>query len=306
MGPVLKFRKTYLEITTACNLACEFCPGTTRPVAYLDLTRADHYLSLLAPISGTLHLHVMGEPLQHPEFPSILARCAAHGAKVNLVTNGTLLSHHAGILLESPAVQQFSISLHSLEANAGQDVARYTAEVIAFITNPKRRPIVSLRLWNRENSLESQATRSFLTSLCTAGLYAGSPAAMTGILQTKEALKLSDSLYINTAERFEWPSLTAPDCGEAGRCAGLRDQIAVLVDGTVVPCCLDGNGVMALGNLETQPLSEILATPRARAMRDGFLKGHITEPLCRRCAYRQRFDKKRPSEANKPLGDASI
>lgn len=291
MGPACKFRKTYLEITTACNLACDFCPGTTRPVAYLDVNRADRYLSLLAPISGTLHLHVMGEPLLHPDFAAILDRCAAHGAMVNLVTNGTLLSRHATILHNSLALQQISISLHSLEANAEQNVAAYIAEVIAFLSTPSPHPMISLRLWNRKQSLDSAATQSFLSALCASGIYAGKPDTLLNLLQTKGALPLSERLFINTADRFEWPSLATPDQGETGRCPGLRDQIAVLVDGTVVPCCLDGNGVTALGNLETQSLPEILASPRSNAMRNGFLKGHITEPLCRHCAYRQRFDK---------------
>jgi radical SAM protein with 4Fe4S-binding SPASM domain len=288
----LKFRKIYLEITNACNLVCEFCPGTTRPIEHIDLGRAERYIATLAPLSGILHLHIMGEPLHHPEFSSILTLCAAHGAKVNLVTNGTLLSHHTALLLNSPAIQQISISLHSLEANAGQNVEPYTSRIIEFIFAQKIHPNISLRLWNREHSLNSPATQFFLTALCTSGHFNGTPDQMIRTLQAKGALRISDYLFINTAERFEWPNLEAPDLGESGRCPGLNDQLAVLVDGTVVPCCLDRNGVTALGNLEEQTLAEILAAPRAQTMRDGFGRGHITEPLCRRCTYRLRFDKK--------------
>ena len=291
VNPALKFRKAYLEITTACNLACDFCPGTTRKVEHLDVSRADEYIALLAPISGVLHLHVMGEPLHHPDFSSILSRCAAHGARVNIVTNGTLLPRHASALLDSPAVQQISISLHSLEANAGQDFESYSAKIIEFIFSREKHPAISLRLWNREQSLDSEATRYFLTALCATGKYAGNFVSMIRSLKEKGTLQISNALFINTAERFEWPTLEGPDPGDNGRCPGLRNQIAILVDGTVVPCCLDRDGVIALGNLATQTLPEILATPRARAMREGFLQGQITEPLCRRCTYRLRFDK---------------
>jgi len=290
MAAALKFRKAYLEITNTCNLACDFCPGTTRATEYITPSRAERYIALLAPISGILHLHVMGEPLQHPEFGAILASCAEHGAKVNLVTNGTLLSRHATRLLDSSAVHQISVSLHSLEANAGQDTSFYIAQLIAFISSPKKRPIISLRLWNRGQSLNSKATGTFLTALCTSGIYEGTPAEIVQYLQGKGTLKIADTLFINTAKRFEWPDLTGPDLGAAGHCAGLRNQIAVLVDGTVTPCCLDRNGVTALGNLETQTLEEIMATPRARAMREGLLQRRLTEPLCRRCSYRQRFN----------------
>ena len=74
-------------------------------------------------------------------------------------------------------------------------------------------------------------------------------------------------------------------------CHGLRQQIAVLCDGTVVPCCLDSEGQLALGNLFSQPLEEILASPRARAIVDGFSRRTPSEALCRRCGYARRFTK---------------
>jgi radical SAM protein with 4Fe4S-binding SPASM domain len=72
-------------------------------------------------------------------------------------------------------------------------------------------------------------------------------------------------------------------------CRGLRDHLAILVDGTVVPCCLDADGQVALGNIFRQPLVAILASPRALRLREGFGHQWLVEPLCRRCAYRQRF-----------------
>ena len=59
----------------------------------------------------------------------------------------------------------------------------------------------------------------------------------------------------------------------------------MLVDGTVVPCCLDSAGVLDLGNLFQQNLDEVLASPRARAIYDGFTRHKAVEPLCRRCGY---------------------
>ncbi len=289
MAATLKFRKTYLEITNTCNLDCDFCPGTTRPPEYMPHSKAERYISVLAPLTGVLHLHVMGEPLQHPELGAILTSCATHGASVNLVTNGTLLFRHVTLLRNSPAIHQISLSLHSIEANAGKESASYIGPIIDFISSPVQRPIVSLRLWNRDHSLNAATTGTFLTELCTSGLYKGTPTDIVRQLQLKGTLKISDTLFINTAERFDWPDLTAPDLGAAGHCAGLRHQIAVLVDGTVVPCCLDRNGVTALGNLETQSLEEIMASPRACSMREGLLQGRLIEPLCRRCSYRQRF-----------------
>ena len=72
-------------------------------------------------------------------------------------------------------------------------------------------------------------------------------------------------------------------------CHGLRRQLAVLCDGTVVPCCLDGEGELALGNLFRQELEDILRGERAAAIQAGFDARRPVEALCRRCGYAERF-----------------
>lgn len=99
---------------------------------------------------------------------------------------------------------------------------------------------------------------------------------------------MGEGLYLEQAEKFDWPDLDAPEA-EVRFCLALRDQAAVLCDGTVVPCCLDHEGDIPLGNLFRQELEEILAGPRARALYDGFSRGKPPEALCRRCGFATRF-----------------
>ena len=102
--------------------------------------------------------------------------------------------------------------------------------------------------------------------------------------------RLGEGLFLEPGERFDWPDPAAPDSGTEF-CHGLRSQIAVLCDGTVVPCCLDSEGRLALGNLHRQELAEILASPRATAMAAGFSRRQPSEELCRRCGYAARFSR---------------
>ena len=83
--------------------------------------------------------------------------------------------------------------------------------------------------------------------------------------------------------------LSAQELGENHGCYGLRDQVGVLSDGTVVPCCLDHNGDIRLGNIYEQPIEEILNSPRAKAMVEGFSCRKAAEELCRKCGYARRF-----------------
>ena len=101
---------------------------------------------------------------------------------------------------------------------------------------------------------------------------------------------LGPNLFLEQAARFDWPDLAAPESG-TNFCHGLTRQLAVLCDGTVTPCCLDGEGTIALGNLFTQSLPEILQSPRATAMATGFAARKPSEELCRRCGYARRFMK---------------
>ena len=79
--------------------------------------------------------------------------------------------------------------------------------------------------------------------------------------------------------------------GESVFCYGLRDQFGVLSDGSVVPCCLDHDGDITLGNiLDTDAsLEEILSSERAQKIKNGFTRRYASEELCRRCGYAQRF-----------------
>jgi radical SAM protein with 4Fe4S-binding SPASM domain len=108
-------------------------------------------------------------------------------------------------------------------------------------------------------------------------------------LLTQRAMMLSENLSINTAERFEWPQLNTTAVGDTGYCLGLKEQIVVLADGTVVPCCLDSDGVMSLGNIFTTPLEMILLSDRAKNIQFSFRKNIVAEELCKHCTFRTRF-----------------
>ena len=175
--------------------------------------------------------------------------------------------------------------MHSFEANAAGDFSAYLSGCTDFAAAAKKAGILSdFRLWN----LDGAATRGLheQNDAILAHLHRVFPGAWQ---KNTWGWRLEDRIFLSYGERFDWPDESALDHGAAGRCRALSDQLAVLCDGTVVPCCLDHEGTLALGNLFTQELSDILASPRACRMREGFACGERTEPLCRRCGYSERF-----------------
>lgn len=273
-------KKVYLEITNICNLSCVFCPGTGREKRMMTREEFLILAKKIRPHAEYLYFHLMGEPLLHPALGDFLIIAGELGFKVMLTTNGTLLREKTSLLCESPALIKINISLQSFEANAGGELAAYLDGCIAFAERAnaagKR---CEFRLWNR-NGLES------LNPAIEAGLEAAFPKPWK---QSREGWQLRDKLWLEPGDRFDWPDMSAEDRGESCFCYGLRDQIGVLCDGTVVPCCLDHEGDVPLGNLFTQELDEILSSPRAQGIREGFSRRRAAEELCRRCGYARRF-----------------
>lgn len=267
--------RCYLEITNVCNLNCLFCPKTTREKHSMTLDEFDTLTTRLAGEVRFLYFHLMGEPFLHPLLPEFIVMARRKGFTPIITTNGTLLAQRGDLLDALP--HKLQISLHSHEGNGKDNPEQYIDEVMSFAKEAAQRGcIVVLRLWN-EGGL-NRMNDSILDMIADR-----QPRPWT---QRYDGWKLTENLYVESDDMFEWPDLQHDVYKEEEVfCYALRNQIGVLVDGTVVPCCLDHNGDMPLGNLYEQSLEQILALPRARALYEGFTRHAAVEPLCQRCGY---------------------
>ena len=273
-------RKVYLEITNICNLSCSFCPGTRREKAFMLPEDFRVLASKLRPHTQYLYLHLLGEPLLHPELKEILGVAAELDFRVIITTNGTLLDRQADLLLSSSAVHKLNISLQSFEANSRGILDEYIRLCAGFAAKASDAgKICVLRLWNNKG-LDS------LNDKIEALLEERFPKPWR---ESRGSRSLTERVWLEPGDKFDWPDMLAEDRGDNCFCYGLRDQFGVLCDGTVVPCCLDHEGDIALGNLFEQTLDEILAGDRAKAIYNGFSRRQAVEELCRKCGYARRF-----------------
>lgn len=275
-----RFQKIYVEISNLCNLRCSFCPGTRRAPRVMT---EEEFASLLPKLRGWtdyLYFHLMGEPLCHPKLERFLTLAGDAGFRVILTTNGTLLASRQAMLLACPALHKVNISLHSFEANESDvPFEDYLQDCIAFGQAAQGSVLVVYRLWNRGG--EDRRNDEILEAL-----HAGFQGSW---LAGKRGTTLAPRVILEWGDRFDWPDLSAPEGVTSVFCQGLRDQLGILCDGTAVPCCLDHEGDLALGNLFHQSMEEILESPRAQAIYQGFSRREAAEPLCRRCGYARRF-----------------
>ena len=276
----MRFRKVYLEISNICNLSCRFCPGTKRAKKALTEEELAVLLPKIRPYTDYLYFHLMGEPLLHPKLERFLEMAGDHGFKVILTTNGTLLKKQHKMLLHSPALHKINISLHAFEANdLAVPFSQYLSDCFAFGKASAGKKLVVYRLWNQGG--ENAQNQEILDTM-----HRFFP---TEWVKERMGTRIADRTYLEYGDKFDWPDLTATEGDSHVFCYGLRDQLGVLCDGTVVPCCLDHDGDLALGNLLVQSMEEILSTPRAKAIYDGFTNRQAAEELCRKCGYARRF-----------------
>ena len=281
----MRFSRCYLEITNRCNLSCSFCPKTNRAPRTLTTDEFRALAEKLRPYTDYLYLHVMGEPLLHPELPELLEISDALGFRIVLTTNGTLLPTRRETLLAAPALYKVNISLHSFEANETGSMEDYLDGCFSFAQAASGQGrIVDLRLWNLDGEKTKGENAKNAEILRRLEQYFPQP-------WTKNTWgwRLCGRAFVHYAEKFDWPDLSAEEASEIGTCRALKDQLAVLSDGTLTPCCLDHEGDIALGNLFTQSLAEILQDRPAQTLLSGFSARKLEHPLCRRCGYARRF-----------------
>jgi len=267
------FRRAFIEITNRCNLACAFCAVSARPALDMPPDLFEKAAAQAGALAEVVSLHVLGEPLIHPQFPAILARCSRLGLKVNLVTNGLLLGNYPADLFAEKCLSQLSISLHALsclpEAERGTAIKR----LAAFAAAKPAGLTIGFRLRSAGGDAFFKAA---LKELLEAFKLAAAPGA--------DYVKLGEGVFLNFGGVFNWPGGGAPGKPRTG-CLGLKHHFGILSDGRVVPCCADYDGNLALGNIKDKPLGEILSGAEARALRLSIAGVTPMPSYCASCGF---------------------
>ena len=289
---VKTFKKVYIEITSVCNLACSFCPPTQRAKGLIKVEQFEKILDQIRPHTKYIYLHVKGEPLLHPRIDQLLDAAHERGFKVNITTNGTLIKKQREKLLGKPALRQMNFSLHSFDGHEGsENREKYLGDILEFVRDAREHNVIfSYRLWNLQRDDQTDVDRrKNAETLDILEQEYNLPFKIEERVEPGKGVKIAPNVYLNQDHEFKWPSLLEPEYTGKGFCHALRSQAAILVDGTVVPCCLDGEGVINLGNVNEQSFSDIVESERANNLVDGFSRREAVEELCRKCGYRQKF-----------------
>ena len=261
----MRFKRIYVEITNKCSLNCSFCPKLKRAYKDMSIDEFKHVITEIKPFTSYIYLHLKGEPLNHPQFKEILDIAYQEGIKVNITTNGTKLKEQLEVIKEAKAIRQINVSLQAMEQV--KDKEKYLESVVQLIELARSETFcVSLRIWINNQEVNDFASRYIKSHV-------------------KE---LPKTVFWSYDTEFEWPNLETEEVSKFGTCLGTRNHIGILVNGDVVPCCLDGDGVVVFGNVLSESLSDILNKERFLKMYEGLKSNKLVEELCRKCKYRKK------------------
>ena len=276
-----RFSKIYVEITNYCNLNCSFCSNDFIPKKEMSIDEFKIVINKIKDYTDSVYLHVKGEPLLHSNLDKILDICDDNNIKVNITTNGTMLKNKKNVLFKHK-IKQINVSLHSENNNSN-----YFENVFDTCDELSKNTTIVYRIW----ALSTLEIKDISTKIVDKikKHYSLSTDIVNKIITDKN-IKIKDNIYVDKNLEFDWPKIT-DNKNSFGTCLGTKTHIAILSNGTITACCLDSNGVINLGNIYTDNLSDVLKTTKFIEINNGFKNNKIINDLCKSCTYRNRFKK---------------
>lgn len=262
------YKKIYLEITNHCNLSCDFCIQNKRKLKNITIEEFKTLLPKLENYTDYLYFHILGEPLIHPNINELI-NIASQKFYINITTNGYLIDR----IKENKNIRQLNISLHSFDPKYKISLTNYLDNIFNTIEELiKNKTYISLRLWVKNKHYDEII--NYINNYYH-----------INIELTNKNYKIKDYLFISNSKTFIWPDLNNNYYNEVGTCYALKDHIGILVDGTVVPCCLDTTGTINLGNIYNTTLDKVISNHRCINMLEGFKNNQKREELCKHCSF---------------------
>ena len=274
-----KYKKIYIEITNNCNLNCSFCKNTTRKKKMMSIEEFEEILKKINKYTDYIYLHVKGEPLLHPQIIDFIHLAESYHLKVNLTTNGVLFPTLSKELGTCTNLNKINFSLHSENKKDN-----YLEDIFNHIKDLSNKTTVIYRLWTlKDNKLDEKSTKI----VEKIKKYYDLSTETVEKIKNENNIKIYPQIYVDKDNEFEWPTIN--NHNSCGYCYALKTQIGILVDGTVIPCCLDGDGVINLGNIFEESLEEIQKKERYQLLQKSFQDRNPSEELCKSCTFKERL-----------------
>lgn len=279
----MRFEKIYIELSDICGLKCPFCPSVKGIRGVMSVENFAKIAEKIAKKARIYTFHLLGDALILPNLSEYIDVAKAHKMPLELTTSGFYMNDvNCNLLLHSQNIRQINFSLMAFLAQKKLDFEGYFTPIMRFINAHialKKQSFVNLRLWNLDENFQNLAVNEKIYRFLEQEF---------GVKIQRKAVKnrLESRIILHQKKQFRWANEKSEKIHCKGRCYGLIKQIGILSNATVVPCCMDSSGVIALGDILKQDFNEIMQSKRAVMMKKALQKGEFIEPLCQNCEFK--------------------
>lgn len=278
----MRFKKIYIELSDICGLKCEFCPSKKAQRGILPLQDFEKIAMQICNKAEIFTFHLLGDPLILDNLEQFLSIAKAYKMRLEITTSGFYLSEkNQNLLLNYENIHQMNFSLVAFFSQKRLDLNAYLKPILKLCERHfkcKNSSFINLRLWNFDVNFKAPKENEEIYKILNENFKEKFDFTMPKI-------RLERHIMLHQAKRFTWPSLKTPIVSKKGFCHALKEQVGILSNGTLVPCCLDTNGDINLGNVLENSFQNLLETKKFLDLKQGFERGERLENLCQRCEF---------------------
>jgi len=255
-----------IETTNICNTNCKFCPHDKmkRLPQNMSMKLYEKIIDDCIELGiKKVTLSFFGEPLMDKLLVDRIKYAKKAGLYVEFFTNGMMLNSAKILSLLGSGLDRIFISLDAtnprryreLRPNGDYNSVEKNIRELLRLRNNKLKVAIGMLILKEEDKKE--------------------------IKEFQDNWKEVDEIHIRTAHGWA----TNPKKKLNLPCYSLWNTFAVLSNGIVVPCCMDYEGNLLIGDANKQSLSEIwLKSSKLKALRHYHLtKISSAIPLCKNC-----------------------
>ncbi len=260
-----------IEPTNNCNLDCVMCPRQemTRQIGDMNTELFERIIDDLKGKTEFVWLQDYGEPFLASNIFDLIQAAKARGLRTGISSNGTVMTDKIIRNTLDSGLDYLIFAFdgatkHTYEKiRVGADFDRVTQNIHRFLDFKKR---TRSKIYIVIQCICMEQTRDEIHQFIK-----------TWRIEGVDGIRIRQLTYSGREGQFR---------NDPGRrpCYWLWSNPHIKQDGTVVPCCQDVNGKLALGNIKNASLGELWNGKKMQQLRQMHIEGQQGEiPLCKEC-----------------------
>ena len=281
-----------IELTSSCNFRCLCCPTGNRSLGRkAEFMSADTFFNITSQCPGSLEAIRFigwGEATLHPDLVEYISVASSIGILTHLNTNGSKMTHELARDLVCADLNSIKFSFQGVDRKSYAEMRNvdfFEGMIEAIVVTINARELY----WKNWTWIAASTTTTWETPEMIAEFCERLAPLVDELSVGKTIFDFMDinKAKLNTKDRDRLARLmsasTGDDKAHPDPCPEVFGKLSIHADGSVVVCCNDFDGVVELGNVNTDHIEDMWRNPKIEAYRERLARKDYEAPLCRTC-----------------------